>query len=205
MSKRGGSDIQRLRNWISRSTQNQLKMAGSLVRVVQCRIRLFPTLISKIKRFGLNNPLVLNYRRIRMTRNLISNYENSFGKGIVGTTWIQTSLDRPNFCDIIICWHAITFEENCILRKKFYMCEEFWDEKWDFNFEFIFYAEKILFRKDMGLSDIQSDNFENNRCFRLKKNVTKITGIRYIVWNKFSIQSEAKIQWRYFRSHGDEN
>ena len=56
MSKRGGSDIQRLRNWISRSTQNQLKMAGSLVRVVQCRIRLFPTLISKIKRFGLNNP-----------------------------------------------------------------------------------------------------------------------------------------------------
>ena len=70
---------------------------------------------------------ILNYGRIRMTRNLISNYEISFGECIVSTTWIQTSLDRPNFCDIIICWHTITFEENCILRKTNCICEKFWD------------------------------------------------------------------------------
>ena len=29
-------------------------------------------------------------------------------------------------------------------------------------------------------------NFEKTRCFRLKKNVTVITGIRYMMWSKFS-------------------
>ena len=144
---------------------------------------------------------ILNYGRIRMTRNLISNYEISFGECIVSTTWIQTSLDRPNFCDIIICWHTITFEEDCILRKKFYIFGKFWDEKWDFKYSYFmrerYYSGKIW--------DCPIFNFENNRCFRLKKNVTIITGIRNMMWNKFSIQSEAKIQWRYFRSHGDEN
>ena len=47
MSERGGSDIERLWNWISWSTQNRLKMAS--FRVVPCRIRIFPTLIAKIK------------------------------------------------------------------------------------------------------------------------------------------------------------
>ena len=49
MSERCGSDIERLWNLISRSTQNRLKMASFVFRVVLCRIRLFPTLISKIK------------------------------------------------------------------------------------------------------------------------------------------------------------
>ena len=49
MSERVGSDIERLWNWISRSTQNYLKMTPFKLRVVPCRNRLFPTLISKIK------------------------------------------------------------------------------------------------------------------------------------------------------------
>ena len=49
MSERGGYDIERLWNWISRSTRNLLKMASLKFSVVVCRIRLFPTLISKIK------------------------------------------------------------------------------------------------------------------------------------------------------------
>ena len=51
MSERGGSDIERLRNSISRSTQNGLKMASFEFEAVLYRIRLFPTLISKIKWF----------------------------------------------------------------------------------------------------------------------------------------------------------
>ena len=58
MSERGGSNIQRLRNWISKSTQNRLKMALFKFRVVQCRIRLFPTLTSKIKWLGSELPLI---------------------------------------------------------------------------------------------------------------------------------------------------
>ena len=59
---------------------------------------------------------------------VILNYESSFGEYVGGTTWVQTSLDRPNFCDIIICWHTISFEENSILRKIF-MSVKFFEMK----------------------------------------------------------------------------
>ena len=49
MSETGGSDIKRLWNWIPRSTQNRLKIRSFKFTVVLYRIRLFPTLISKIK------------------------------------------------------------------------------------------------------------------------------------------------------------
>ena len=61
MSKKVGSEIERLWNWISRSIQSRLKIASLKFRVVLCRIRPFPTLISKIKWCGsevqtLNDP-----------------------------------------------------------------------------------------------------------------------------------------------------
>ena len=59
MSERGGSDIERLWNWISRSIQNQFKMATCKFSVVPCRIRFFPTLISKIKWLGSGLPLTV--------------------------------------------------------------------------------------------------------------------------------------------------
>ena len=59
ISERDGSDIERLWNWASRSTQNHLKMTPFKFRVVQCRIRLFPTLISKIKWLGSRLPLTV--------------------------------------------------------------------------------------------------------------------------------------------------
>ena len=52
MSERGASGVERLWNWICRSTQNRLKIKWFQFRVVLCRIRLFPTLISKIKWLG---------------------------------------------------------------------------------------------------------------------------------------------------------
>ena len=58
MSERGGSDIGRLWNWISRSSQNRMKMRSFKFRVVLCRIRLFPPLISKIKWLGSELPLI---------------------------------------------------------------------------------------------------------------------------------------------------
>ena len=57
MLERGGSDIERLCNWISGSTQNELKMSWFKFRVVLCRIRLFPTLISIMKWHGWEPPL----------------------------------------------------------------------------------------------------------------------------------------------------
>ena len=62
MSKVVGSDMERLRNLISRSTQNRLKMASFKFRVVLCRIRLFPTLISKRKCLGSELPLQIPNR-----------------------------------------------------------------------------------------------------------------------------------------------
>ena len=60
MSERVGSDIKRLWNWISRLTQNRLKMTSFQFRVVLCRIRLLPTLISKIKWLGSGLPLKIH-------------------------------------------------------------------------------------------------------------------------------------------------
>ena len=57
MSERGGSDLERLWNWISTSTQSRLKMTLLKLRVVLCWIRLFPTLNQKIKWFGSGLPL----------------------------------------------------------------------------------------------------------------------------------------------------
>ena len=57
MSERVGYDIERLWNSIPWSTQNQLKMMLFKFSVVLCRIRLFPTLISKIKWLGFELPL----------------------------------------------------------------------------------------------------------------------------------------------------
>ena len=45
LSERDGSGIDRLKNWIP----DRLKMTSFKFRVVLCRIRLFPTLISKMK------------------------------------------------------------------------------------------------------------------------------------------------------------
>ena len=56
MPERCGSDIERLWNRISWPTQNRLKMLSFNFRVVLCRIRLFPTLISKIKWLGSGLP-----------------------------------------------------------------------------------------------------------------------------------------------------
>ena len=47
MSERGGSDIERLWNWIFRWTQNPLHMTTFKFRVVLCRIRLCLNKISK--------------------------------------------------------------------------------------------------------------------------------------------------------------
>ena len=58
MSKRVGSDIERLWTWISWLTQNRLKMISFKFRVVLCRIRLFPTLISKRKLLPYELPLI---------------------------------------------------------------------------------------------------------------------------------------------------
>ena len=44
---------------ISGSTQNRLKMTSFTFRVVRCRIRLFPTLISRIKWLGSGLPLTM--------------------------------------------------------------------------------------------------------------------------------------------------
>jgi len=60
MSERGGSDIKRLWNWVSRSSQNELKMTPFKFRVVQCRIRLYPTLTSK-KWLGSGLPLKIKF------------------------------------------------------------------------------------------------------------------------------------------------
>ena len=60
LSERVGSDLQRHWNWISTSTQNRLKMTSFKFIVVVCRIRLFPTLILKIKWLGSALPLTLN-------------------------------------------------------------------------------------------------------------------------------------------------
>jgi len=61
MSERSGSDLQRLWNWISWSPQNRLKMVSfrfiRKFRVVLCRIRLFPTMISRVKWIGSELPL----------------------------------------------------------------------------------------------------------------------------------------------------
>ena len=57
IAEKVGSDIKRLWNLISRSTQNRLKMMSFKFRVVLCRIRLFPILVSKIKRLGSELPL----------------------------------------------------------------------------------------------------------------------------------------------------
>ena len=59
MSESVVSDIERLWNGISRSTQNRLKMTSIKLRVVLFRIRLFPTLISKIKWLRSELPLSL--------------------------------------------------------------------------------------------------------------------------------------------------
>ena len=63
MSESVGSDIERLWNWISRLTQNRLKIMSFKFRVVLCRIRLFPTLISKIKWYGSELPWILSLSR----------------------------------------------------------------------------------------------------------------------------------------------
>ena len=65
MSERGGSDVERLWNGIYKSTQNQLKITPLKFRVVPCRIRLFPTLISKGKWLGSELPLRLNWPFLR--------------------------------------------------------------------------------------------------------------------------------------------
>ena len=57
VSEKGGSDIERLKNWICRSPQNRLKIPSLKFRVVLCRIRLFPTLISEINWLGSELPL----------------------------------------------------------------------------------------------------------------------------------------------------
>ena len=57
MSETVGSDIKRLWNWISRSTQNGFKKNPFKFKVVLCRIRLFPTSISKFKWPGSGPPL----------------------------------------------------------------------------------------------------------------------------------------------------
>ena len=57
MSEKVGSDPERLWNWISRSIQIDLKMTSFKFRVVLCRIRLFPTMISKVKWLGSKLPL----------------------------------------------------------------------------------------------------------------------------------------------------
>jgi len=64
MSERGGSDIERLWNWISSSGQKRLKMASFKFRVVVGRIRLFPTLISKIKWLGSGLPLIKFWKKL---------------------------------------------------------------------------------------------------------------------------------------------
>ena len=58
MSESIGSAIEWLWKWMSRSTPNQLKMLPFKFGVVRCRIRLFPPLISKIKWFGSELPLM---------------------------------------------------------------------------------------------------------------------------------------------------
>ena len=59
MSEGDGSEMERLLHWISRSTQNRLKMASFKFRLVLCRIRLFPILILKIRWLG--TELLLHY------------------------------------------------------------------------------------------------------------------------------------------------
>ena len=61
VSERVGSDIQRLWNWMMNfyiSTKNRLKMVSFKFIVVLCRIRPFPTLISKIKWLWSELPLI---------------------------------------------------------------------------------------------------------------------------------------------------
>ena len=76
MSEKVGSDQERLWNWISRLTRNQLKMTPFKFRVVLCRIRLFPILISKIKWLLLELPLHLRF----FLRNFRSHCNWTFSK-----------------------------------------------------------------------------------------------------------------------------
>ena len=73
MSESGVSDIERLWNWIYRSTQNRLQIKSFKFRVVLCRIRLFPTLISKLKWLGSVLPFtvmsIFNIFRANLTLN----------------------------------------------------------------------------------------------------------------------------------------
>ena len=57
MSELDGSDIERLWNLLSKSSKNRLETKSIIFRVVSSRIRLFPTLISKIKWVGSGLPL----------------------------------------------------------------------------------------------------------------------------------------------------
>ena len=113
---------------------------------------------------------------------VISNYESSFGECVGGTTWVQTCLDRPNFCNIIICWHTISFEENSILWKNF-MSVKIFEMKIGILILNSDFMREICYSGKYGIWNFPIFNFENNRCFRLKKNMTIITaihGVKYI-------------------------
>ena len=80
MSESGVSDIERLWNWIYRSTQNRLQIKSFEFRVVLCRIRLFPTLIWKIKWLGSGVPLNLKVTGQSKIRFHVANFCLKFKK-----------------------------------------------------------------------------------------------------------------------------
>jgi len=90
-----------------RSTQNQKEMTLFNFRVVLCRIRLFPTLISKIKWMWSGLPLKLLQRTSVM---VFTTFVNTFFGFltllffviIIGTSWFSSPRDKLNLCSLLL-------------------------------------------------------------------------------------------------------
>ena len=114
MSERDGSDIQRLWNSISRSTPNRLKMMSFKFTVVLCRIRLFPTLVSKIKRLGSELPLIRNF----WLADFLLHFMSWFIKFVLNNVFIFLSIPSFDFQKVVCCL------KNCYTRIS-YQLEHF--------------------------------------------------------------------------------
>ena len=117
MSERVGSDIERLWNWIRTSTQNRLKIKSLKFRVVLCRIRLFPTMISKIKWLECELPLtrtsiISDLFTFEINVNSVSNYAQRVNRNYIhpakSPSWLLLWLSIVLILKMMIwnMWHA---------------------------------------------------------------------------------------------------
>ena len=127
--EKGRSSIERLWNGISRSTKKRLNMASFKFRVVLRRIRLFPTLISKIKWLGSELPLKLNNCRHEMlNKSRCHSDDVSSILMIIHQIKCISETVSSHVCNVDIKSHQVDLVRYvipCVMR-----CLWFWYTKW---------------------------------------------------------------------------